>query len=109
MKFVYFATVSVAVIAQAASAQVPPMNSPITNQAVTIRVVTPKNAFNAPASVTLSDGVVWKFDVPNTNVVSVVTVAGVKTPPGKLTAGMSCVLNGTQKTINGNLVTSLAC
>ena len=102
--FSYLAAVSVVVLAQAASAQVSPAGEKITNQAVTLKVITPRSA-TAAASVTLANGVVWSFDGSG-NVGA--TVAGVSVIPGKLTAGMSCVLNGT-RTPTGNTIDTLAC
>jgi len=71
---------------------------------VTLRVITPRSGTTA-ASVTLKNGVVWSFDGSG-NVGA--TVAGVSVIPGKLTAGMSCVLNGT-RTPTGNTIDTLAC
>ena len=112
MKFAYFATVSVAVIAQAASAQVPTKlpgakPTPVVNQAVTLKAVTGRSA-TAAASVTLANGMVWSFDGSGNVASAGATVAGVAVAPGKLTAGMSCVLNGT-RTPTGNIIASLAC
>jgi hypothetical protein len=108
-KFSYLAAASVAIIAQAASAQVPakPMSVKITNQAVTLKVVTPRTAA-AAASVTLANGVVWSFDNSGNVASAGATVAGVAVAPGKLTAGMSCVLNGTRTPVV-NIIATLAC
>jgi len=109
-KFAYLAAVSVALIAQAASAQVtakPTAAVKIANQAVTLKAVTGRSA-TAAASVTLANGMVWSFDGSGNVASAGATVAGVAVAPGKLTAGMSCVLNGT-RTPTGNIIASLAC
>jgi len=105
--FAYLAAVSVVVLAQAASAQVSPAGEKITNQAVTLKVITPRSA-TAAASVTLANGVVWSFDGSGNVTSAGATVAGVTVAPGKLTAGMSCVLNG-NRTPTGNTIATLAC
>ena len=102
MKFAYFAAVSVAVIAQAASAQ-----TVIANQAVTLKAVTISRG-GTTASVTLTDGMVWSFDAPRNISSDGATVAGVPVHPSKLTAGLSCVLNGTKRGLF-NVITKLAC
>ncbi len=111
-KFAYFAAVSVVFIAQAASAQVPtktlpgPKSVPVVNQAVTLKAITPRSAM-APASVTVANGTVWSFNGSGDIASAGATVAGVAVAPGKLTAGMTCVLNGTRAV--RNIITTLAC
>lgn len=112
-KFAYFAAVSVVFIAQAASAQVPakplPGGGKIVNQAVTLKAVTPRTAATAAAaSVTLANGMVWSFNGSGNVASAGATVAGVAVSPNKLTAGMSCVLNGTRAP-GGNTIDTLAC
>lgn len=111
-KFAYFAAVSVVFIAQAALAQVPatkplPGVGKIVNQAVTLKAVTPRTAAMA-ASVTLANGMVWSFNGSGNVASAGATVAGVAVSPSKLTAGMSCVLNGTRAPV-GNTIDTLAC
>jgi hypothetical protein len=113
MKFAYLAAVSVAIIAQAASAQqatpkpMPLGGAPIANQAVTLKAVTGRSA-KVAASVTLENGMVWSFNFSSNVAVNGATVAGVAVAPDKLTAGMSCVLNGTRNS-RGNYIDTLAC
>ncbi len=100
MKFAYFAAVSVAVIAQAASAQprkylqspttLPPTAAGVPGQVVTnqhrkgtIRAV---DTGSRPSKVTLMDGTVWTLP----DVAKNLTVAGVVVAPGALKAGMRC-------------------
>jgi len=107
--FVYFAAVSVAVIAQAASAQ----TTQITNQAVTLKAVTPrttnpKTGTVTAATVTVANGTVWSFGGDGNIAAAGATKAGAPVAPGALTAGMSCVLTGT-RSASGNTITKLAC
>ncbi len=110
-KFAYLAAVSVALIAQAASAQLtarPPTAAvKIANQGVILKAVTGRSA-TAAASVTLANGMVWSFDGSGNVASAGATVGGVAVAPGKLTAGMACILNGT-RTPTGNIIASLAC
>jgi hypothetical protein len=113
-KFAYFAAVSVVFIAQAVSAQTVTASKPVpglvnvVNQAVTLKAVTPRTATTAAASVTLANGVVWSFDGSGNVASAGATVAGVAVSPNKLTAGMSCVLNGTRAP-GRNTIATLAC
>ena len=121
-KFSYFAAVSVVFIAQAASAETVTASKPVVrepsksapglvnvvNQAVTLQAVTPRTATTAAASVTLANGVVWSFDGSGNVASAGATVAGVAVSPNKLTAGMSCVLNGTRAP-GRNTIATLAC
>jgi hypothetical protein len=105
--FVYFAAVSVAVIAQAASAQ----TTQITNQAVTLKAVTPRTQTKlgtVAATVTVANGTVWSFGGNGDIAAAGATKAGAPVAPGTLTAGMSCVLTGT-RSASGNTITKLAC
>lgn len=117
-KFSYFAAVSVVFIAQAALAQTVTASKPllvpsksigtkVVNQAVTLQAVTGRSA-TAAASVTVANGTVWSFDGSGNIASAGATVAGVAVAPGKLTAGMSCVLNGV-KTPTKNTIDTLAC
>lgn len=118
-KFAYFAAVSVVVLAQAASAQVPtkpllgvppnqlPVITKVVNQAVTLLAVTPRSA-TAAVSVTVAKWTVWSFNGSGDIASAGATVAGVAVGPGKLTAGMSCVLNGTRAP-GRNTIATLAC
>ena len=77
--FAYFAAISVAVIAQAASALVirkPVVYVNVANQAVTLKVITPRSTA-AAASVTLENGVVWSFNGSGDIGTPNATVAGV--------------------------------
>jgi hypothetical protein len=101
--FVYFAAVSVAVIAQAASAQ----TTQIANQTVTLKAVTPRTPTKA-ATVTVANGTVWSFGGNGDIAAAGATKAGAPVAPGTLTAGMTCVLTGT-RSASGNTITKLAC
>ena len=101
MKFAYLAAVSVAVIAQAASAQSIPQS--VTNQKVTLKDVN-YQPIGYPTEVTLANGVRWSFTPGSTGA----TVGGRVVDPKALTVGMTCVLNGT-KAQWGNTIRTLAC
>ncbi|OYX76601.1 MAG: hypothetical protein B7Y82_13160 [Sphingomonadales bacterium 32-65-25] len=111
-KFAYFAAVSVVIIAQAASAQDKPEQSqipvskpgPAIDRAVTLTAVSAKPT----PKVTLADGKVWQFSPGPKGTYKGATVAGIAVDPSKLTVGMSCVLNGSQKA-SVNVIVTLAC
>jgi len=115
MKFSYFAAVSVVVIAQAASAQVPamgrlvpPPSKKITNQAMTINnVYTTNSVFLFPGPNATHGGGEWSFGSGDSASAGA-TVAGVAVAPNALKKGMKCVLNGIA-TPSRNIITSLAC
>jgi hypothetical protein len=121
MKFAYFAAVSVVVIAQAASAQVPatgrsnPLagsallaSKKLTNQAMTIMNVYPTNSvYLFPGPKATYGGGEWSFRSEDSASAGA-TVAGVAVAPNALKKGMKCVLDGTV-TPGLNIITKLAC
>ena len=100
--FAYLAAVSVAFIAQAASAQsTKGYTGPLT--AVTLRTAT------ARASVTM-DSVVWSFNGAPTMIEKGITIAGVPAGVPQLKVGMVCVVTPTATPANGTaVVKTLAC
>jgi hypothetical protein len=111
MKNLFFAAAIAVSVSGTAFAEVV-----VTNQAVTLSVVTPAAAPPAgaktgatPAEVTLLNGVVWSFNGSGNIASAGATLNGVAVAPAKLAAGMKCTLNGTRQTPTGNIITTLAC
>ncbi|OYX78341.1 MAG: hypothetical protein B7Y82_03705 [Sphingomonadales bacterium 32-65-25] len=116
MKFSCFVAMSVVLIAQVASAQVPLKPEPVNKQAVTLKAVTPHFRGGSVAEVTFGNGTVWFANIvggsyyrPGTPFPVAPTVAGVKVGEDDLKAGMSCVFSGLRGTKKGNVITTLAC
>lgn len=103
MKFAYFAAVSVAFIAQAASAQHILSGVPYVNHPVTLTAVT-------PTSVTTEKGTVWLLTGPAGP--ADVYVFRRKAQPNELKVGFKCSLTGTAplpRSSSKATITSLAC
>ncbi len=102
MKFAYFAAVSVAVIAQAASAQAPKEPGDAKNQVVTLKSV---HNSTERSSVILQNGAAWYWRHAT---VEGATISGRAVKPAELKQGMRCVLNGARIEA-GNFIGTLAC